>query len=243
MKNLKLLLLLAVVSIFTFTGCEEETTEALGTNYVTFASESVSAAVDPGASSTVSIVVYTANVTSGDRTFNMNVDGSGAPAGSYTAPTSVTIPGGTNEGTIDVTINDPQNIAVNKVVFELIAEAGLSTGDATTLNFVQSCTEVTATLDFAFDGYADETGWEILDSLGGVVVSAAIGTYSRGQVSASETFTLCAGRTYTFTVVDDFGDGLSFPNNGTYTLTVGGAVKASGGGDFGASESTNFDTN
>jgi hypothetical protein len=32
-------------------------------------------------------------------------------------------------------------------------------------------------------------------------------------------------------------------NLGSYTLTISGVVKATGGGSFGASESTDFDTN
>jgi len=54
---------------------------------------------------------------------------------------------------------------------------------------------------------------------------------------------LCSGRDYTFTINDSFGDGLSYPSNGSYTLTVNGTVKATGGGNYGSTESTDFDTN
>ena len=82
---------------------------------------------------------------------------------------------------------------------------------------------------------------EVTDALGGVTASG--GPYADGQATASEMFKLCSGRDYTFTIFDSFGDGLSFPANGDYTLTVGGAVKATGGGDYGSSDATNFDTN
>ncbi|MGC6284154.1 MAG: DUF1735 domain-containing protein [Polaribacter sp.] len=241
MKKLKLFFTLCL-SIVVLYSCKDEV-EAPGTNYITFSSDSYMTGVDPGSTADFDITVYTANVTGADRTFDIDVDGSAAPAGSYTAPASVTVPAGSNEGTLTVSLSDTNlGIGVSTVSFSFVPQAGLSIGGSTSLNYIQNCTEVTATLDIVFDGYGSETGWEVTDALGGVVASKAAGTYADGQASASESITLCAGRDYTFTITDAWGDGLSFPNNGTYTLTLGGVVKASGGGDFGSSESTAFDT-
>ena len=243
MKNIKIYLLALVTSVFVFYGCEQEL-EPQNTNFITFADSAMSTQVDPGSSTTVSITVYTANIVSSDRSFNVTVDGSGAPDGSYSVPSSVTVLGGSNEGTLEVTINDPNNIAQNYIVISFVGSDGLFIGEtATTVTFAQSCNEVEATLVINFDGYGGETSWVVEDELGAVVASASLGSYANGQTSATETFNLCQGRTYTFTIYDDYGDGLSWPFNGSYDLTVGGVSKASGGGDFGYSESTGFDTN
>ncbi|WGH75420.1 hypothetical protein P8625_15320 [Tenacibaculum tangerinum] len=244
MKNIKLLFL-AIVASFSLSSCDDEV-EPLNTNYVTFGKPSYSTSVDVGATTTYDITVYTANITSSDRTFGVSVDmdATNADAGSYSVPSSVTIPANQNEGTLSVQLSDVNlGISVNKLVLNFDGEEGLSNGGSTTIGYIQNCNEVSGTLDIVFDGYGSETSWEILDSEGGVVASADVETYSDGQATASVPITLCAGRTFTFTIKDSYGDGLSYPANGTYTLTIGGSVKASGGGDFGSSESTDFDTN
>lgn len=242
MKKIKLLSIFFLTLVM-LTSCEE-TIEAPQTNYITFSADAYSAGVDAGSTETVDVTIFTANVTAADRTFDLNVDGSGAAANSYTVPTSFTIPGGTNEATVSVVLSDTNlGIGVNTVLLSFGPQEGLSTGSSAAINYIQNCTEVTATLDIVFDGYGSETGWEVYDALGGVVASKPVGTYADGQVLASETFQLCSGRNYTFKIIDSFGDGLSFPADGSYSLSVGGTVKASGGGDFGDDESTNFDTN
>ncbi len=241
MKNIKIFLF-SLVAVFSFYSCEEEL-EPQNTNYITFADTAYSTLVDPGSTASVSVTVFSARVTAGDRSFNLVVDGNGAPSGSYNVPSTVTIPGGSNEGTFEIGINDPNNIAQNTIIIDFASENGLFKGGTTSVTFAQSCNEVSATLDIVFDGYGSETSWSVIDELGAVVVSAPLGSYSNGQANASESFTLCQGRTYTFVIGDDYGDGLSYPNNGTYTLTVGGSVKASGIGDFGFEESTSFSVN
>lgn len=243
MKNLKLLFL-ATITLLTLNSCTDAV-EPMGTNYVTFSESTYSTAVDVGATKTLDVTIYTANISNADRSFDVTVDqaNSTAAAGSYTVPTSVTIPAGKNEGILAIELSDVNlGIGVNTIILNFAAKAGLSNGGTTTVSFIQNCTEITGTLDIVFDGYGSETSWEILDSLGGVVMSAAEKDYTDGQVSASIPVTLCSGRDFTFTIKDAYGDGLSYPNNGTYTLTVNGTVKAQGGGDFGSSESTAFDT-
>ena len=244
MKNIKLFLF-AIFSIVLFNSCTDEV-EPLNTNYVTFGSTTYNFGVDVGSTGTTfNIPVYTANKTGSERTFNvtLDMDNTNAAAGSYNVPSTVTIPANSNEGTLPITLSDTNlGIGINTIAIKFEGGIeGLSTSELTEINYIQNCTEVTGSLDIQFDGYGSETSWEILDSNGGVVASGS--GYQDGQASASETFVLCAGRTFIFTIKDSYGDGLSFPNNGTYTLTIGGIVKANGGGDFGSSESTNFDTN
>jgi hypothetical protein len=235
MKKLKLILL-TVLTVFAFISCEEEMPAGQNANYITFGKTAYSTGVDVGGSKSVDIPVYTANVVGTERSFDVTVlSTSTAAAGSYTVPTSVSIPAGSNEGTLTVVLTDTNlGIGVNALRLSFAAVEGLSRGANTTLSYIQNCTEVTATLSITFDGYGSETGWNVTDALGGVVASKAAGTYSDGQA--------CAGRDYTFTITDAYGDGLSYPANGSYSLTIGGVVKATGGGDFGASEATDFDT-
>lgn len=234
------ILILALVACFH--SCDESIVEEV--EYVTFGADSYSTGVDVGGSATFDIPVYTTNITGSDRSYAVAIDmeNSNAAAGSYTVPSSVTIPGGSNTGMLTIALTDTNlGIGVNNLVLNFANSEGYFSGESTTLGYIQNCNEVSGTVDFAFDGFGSEVTWEILDALDGVVVSG--GPYADGQASASESITLCAGRDYTFIVYDSFGDGLSFPNNGTYTVTVGGNVKASGGGNYGAEESTAFDTN
>ena len=240
-----ILLLLTIASISMLNSCDEDLKDSSNLNYVTFSQATYNAGVDPNGSTTLEIPVYSANISGSDRSFEIAVDDSSTGAdGSYQVPAAVTIPGGSNEGILSVVLSDVNlGIGINTLVLNFQASEGLFTGDPTTVRYVQNCTEVTGTLDIVFDGYGAETAWEITDALGGVVISKDIETYANGQASVSEPITLCSGREYTFTIYDDYGDGLSFPANGSYVLTIGGDVKASGGGDFGLSESTDFDTN
>jgi hypothetical protein len=243
MKKIKLILL-TVFTVFAFTSCEEEMPAGQNANYITFGKTTYSTGVDVGGTKTVDIPVYTANLVGSERSFDVTVlPTSTAAAGSYTVPTSVSIPAGSNEGTLTVVLTDTNlGIGVNALRLSFAAEEGLSRGANTTLSYIQNCTEVTATLNITFDAWGSETGWRITDSLGGVVASKAEGTYANRQATATETIKLCAGRDYTFTITDKFGDGLSDPTNGSYSLTIGGVTKASGGGNFGASQSRAFDT-
>lgn len=243
MKKLKYILMLTV-SFFLMTNCEEDQFES-DLDYVSFGQESYTAGVDVDGSTTVDVTVYSSQVVNSDVTFNVAVDASDASPGSYAVPNSVTIPSGSNEGTMSIDLSDTDlGIGVNSLVLSFTDVAsGFDYGGSTSVNYIQNCNEVSATLDFVFDGYGSEVGWYILDELGGTVLSTGAGAYSDGQASASETLSLCVGRNYTFVVTDSFGDGLSFPADGTYSLTIGGEVKASGGGDYGSEESTDFDTN
>ena len=242
MKKIANIFLILLVSI-SLLNCEDALTPP-DLDYVAFGSDTYSTGVDPGGSTTFDIPVYTAKVNSVATTFNVTVDGSNAAAGSYDVPASVTIAAGSNEGILTVSLSDVNlGIGVNKITISFEDVAGAYRGEPTNLEYTQNCNEISGTLDIVFDGYGSETAWEISDALGSVVASKDVGSYSDGQASVSETITLCVGRDYTFTITDDYGDGLSYPADGTYTLTIGGAVKASGGGNFGTSESTAFDTN
>jgi len=89
------------------------------------------------------------------------------------------------------------------------------------------------------DFYTNETTWTITNSTGATV--AAGGPFGQGLPSIVEAICLPPG-CYDFTIFDSYGDGLFDGNRtGTYTLIDEyGNPLASGAGNFGASESTNF---
>lgn len=234
---------LMVFSVISLQNCED-TYLPPTLEYITFGKAVYSVGVDVGGTKTVEIPVYAGNIVSSDRTFDVVVDGSAASTGSYTAPSSVTIPGGTNKGTLVVNLSDTNlGIGVNKLTIKFVADGQTTVGAATRIDYIQNCEEVTLTLNFVFDAWGSETGWQIKDALGGIVVSKPRNTYADGQATATESITLCAGRDYTLIITDYYGDGLSDPANGSYTLSLGGTVKVTGGGNFGASQTTAFDTN
>ena len=85
MNKIKYILL--ALTVFIYTGCEEEVPTPEGTNYIAFADSEFSTGVDVGSSNSFDIPVYSANITGSDRSFDILVDpASAAAAGSYTVP-------------------------------------------------------------------------------------------------------------------------------------------------------------
>ncbi|WP_405248058.1 hypothetical protein [Cellulophaga sp. Asnod2-G02] len=237
MKNLTFLLMLSISMVF-FTSCDDDESAL---NYISFEEfDYETVVVDVNGSATQDVVVYFSNTSGSDRSFNIEVDASStAAAGSYDVPSAVTVPGGSNKGVFTVTMSDVDlGIGVNSLLLNFENADGVFSGDSKEINYIQACTEVIATLEIAFDAYGSETGWDVIDSLGGVVVSGP--GYADGQVSVTESISLCAGRDYILVFKDSYGDGMS----GSYTLTIDGEVKVSGPGvDFATEESNDFDTN
>lgn len=242
----KLIYLILTLFSFTFLQNCEDTYVPDAAAYVTFAKFAYSAGVDVGGSTTADIKVFTADIAGSDRTFDLTVDGTGAAAGSYSVPSTVTIPAGSNEGIFTVSLSDVNlGIGINKVIISFVHADGYSNSKAATVSYIQNCTEVTATVDLSFDRWGSEVYWEILDALDGVVVSTDgyADTGSGTTTTDSVTITLCAGRTYTFFAADGYGDG--WGTGSSYTLTIDGVVKVSGDGSTLDTDgvSTVFDTN
>lgn len=238
-------LFLIAFSFILLQNCDEEQFEP-SLNYVAFGSSTYSTGVDINGSATVNVDVFTSTIQGSDVTFNINVDSDDAAAGSFTVPSTVTVLGGSNKGSFAIDLTDTNlGIGINKLVLTFTDVAtGFDNGDATTIEYFQNCNEVNATLDLTFDRWGSEVSWNITDALGGVVASGGGYSDTGSGTSTSDTimFTLCAGRTYTFNAMDAFGDGWGAV--GSYTLTVGGEVKASGpSATFESSESTEFNTN
>ena len=102
--------------------------------------------------------------------------------------------------------------------------------------YAQDCDANELTLELVFDGYAEETSWDIADAAGNLIASG--GDYAPGTASATETACLADG-IYTLTMYDVYADGMCCTyGDGSYTLTDADGTVLASGGSFGASEAT-----
>ncbi len=68
-------------------------------------------------------------------------------------------------------------------------------------------------IEFQFDDYAEEVSWSLSNSYG-VVASGAEGDYESEQPNAFHVIDSLESGEYTFELLDAYGDGLSWPNDG-----------------------------
>ncbi|NNE31689.1 MAG: hypothetical protein HKN40_04915 [Winogradskyella sp.] len=245
MKNF--LKLLPFVAVLLFWNCEEDL-PAGSSDIVTFESGSPTEFVQVSGTRTASVKIYTGNISSSDRSFGISVDESTTlDASAYSVPSSVTVPGGTNEGVLEYQITDSNiSLAGGTLVLNIsdAGDLGLTTGARSYSSIsidvqYEECPPAnTVELNIVFDAYPGETSWDIFlaSDLANAIAS---GDGYGGMASIDEDFCI-ESDDYVFVIYDAFGDGICCAyGQGSYTLTVDGAVVASGG-SFGASESTNF---
>jgi predicted component of type VI protein secretion system len=234
-----LMLLTVALSTMLFVGCQYDD-DMVPPNYVSleFKPGGANVGVEIDGTSTYEVKVYAANISNVDRQFSIVVDASSTlGAEAYSVPTTVTIPGGTNEASFTVQASDKNlGISGKKLVLNVQNEAGLSVGQNLQLNVFRTCVGKEFVVDFVFDGYASETSWTLSDSNGTVLVNVKAKTYKDGTASVSKSLCLDPG-TYTFTVKDSFGDGLTYPNLGSVTLSYAGNELVVIPGDFDAETS------
>lgn len=207
-------------------------------NYVTFERGPEEVAVDLNGSETREVTIYTGNVTGQDRTFSINAAGT-LNSAAYNVPATVTVPGGSNEATFTVEISD-MNIDPegDTLILSIAPSADYSVGSSYTFNVSQFC-DPELRINFAFDDWASETTWELKDADGNLVFTG--GDWANGTATASVMRCVNPGE-YTFTVYDDYGDGLTDPDEGSVTLLYGGIEVAVIPGDFGSEASVTFNT-
>lgn len=99
-------------------------------------------------------------------------------------------------------------------------------------------TSLTITLELMTDNYGSETSWELLNDAGEVVYQGS--GYGNNSLT-TEVFELEPGDCFAFIIYDQYGDGICCDyGNGYYTLTDSDGLVIFEGGDFGASETTEF---
>ena len=112
---------------------------------------------------------------------------------------------------------------------------------STTFAGLGSATPGNATIDITTDTYGDEITW-VLQENGSTIASG--GPYAGGAITTAPTAyaTLTNGECYSFIIYDSYGDGLLA--GGSYTVKdAGGNIIASGSGNYGTEDQTNFESN
>jgi len=161
-------------------------------------------------------------------------------AGVFTVPSSVSFPAG--ETSVDLTVSLNENTPQATYALELQLDDSYTNPYLVESPFLKvevqaPCPDNEVTIAITFDGYASECSWEITDSNGTPVESSE--AWADGTESASTDVCLIDG-VYTFTVYDAYGDGLSYPADGTVTVSMGGEVLFTVSGDYGTEASGTF---
>lgn len=207
------------------------------------------------AGATTTLTVQSTTTSTSDRSFNVavNTEESFGTSDNYTIG-NVVIPANSFDGALEVTFTD--NSLVDDEVYLLVLDLDLPAGvavvgsDRAEITYVKAftCNDLVLTLNE--DQWAGEREWEITDASGTVVSQCSDFTecpFAGGAgptTEAAYNFNInLPDGTYTFTITDSYGDGQSFPADGDYTLSCGAIVHATGGGNWGASESTTFVVN
>ncbi|MDT0689433.1 hypothetical protein RM549_06530 [Salegentibacter sp. F188] len=230
-----LLIMAAFVSTSFFVGCETDD-EFTAPNYAALEMGPVNTTVPLSGSTTYDVSVYTANIVSNDRIFDIEVrDATTLSEEAYSIPETVTVPGGTNEGVFTVNVDDV-NLTPNgaALILGISSAEDVLVGDDFRLNVSWSC-DNPLTVDFAFDAYASETSWNVVDNDGTVLLSG--GGFADGAEAANVSRCLPDGE-YTFTVFDSYGDGMS--EAGSVTLSYAGEELVVIPGDFISERSVDF---
>lgn len=188
-----LILFLAAISTSFFVSCDSTNDDFNPPNYVTFAQNEMGFAVNENTSDSFEVTIFTANETSSDRTFTINVDESSTiNADSYSIPETVTVPGGTNEATFTVEISDTSiSNDGETLVLSLGDEEGLYTGDPLEIEIARIC-EFVMTGDFL-----DTSEWFEAEFPVEIVAGAEPGQYVIQDLFSE-------GSDITFTVNEDY---------------------------------------
>ena len=93
-------------------------------------------------------------------------------------------------------------------------------------------------INITTDNYPSETSWELVNQSGVVVASINAGDLTSNATNYSWSICVNNNECYDFIIYDTYGDGICCSyGNGSYTLTYGGIIVASGGA-FSSSETT-----
>lgn len=249
---------------FLFTSCEDDSsTNNPLSNYVGV-EEAKFVGVLAGETKVVESKIYTTEISSEDRVFQLSVDTNLTTHSSdnYIVPSTVTIPAGSKEGTFQVSIiGNDINSNGNRIGLILSDFDGLNqnivfqNSVGSKKRIVYNISEVCQTgttrvkLSMTFDSYPEETAWELYDSnnlllsSGGFDTAGTSITGFPGEETYTNYFCLAPGN-YTFVVYDAYGDGMytSATVQGTYSLkSLDDTVTyLSGGGNFGTSSVHEF---
>ncbi len=195
--------------------------------------------VTPDESSFIDVLVSSTTKSDVDRVVpvSINASSSATPNQYIVESTSVVIPAGENTATIRITSSDYDSLPLTGGV-DLVLVFGDDNTDYILPNrtnhvvsIQRGCLDTKVNFTINFDGYASEITWFLTDSTNNIVASSS--PYADGLTSFNQFFCLTPG-TYTFVMNDSYGDGLSFPSSGSFTISLDGVVLATASGNFGS---------
>lgn len=139
MKKISIFLL-AAFSLFAITSCEDDSGVTESLKFVAFDSKAKTVSVELNGTGSTNLKVYTTSVAGSDRTFTVTVDdASTADASSYTVPTTVTIPSGTNVGDLSLSFTDTNISNSGETLILSLSGDDYFVGENVTLNLVRNC--------------------------------------------------------------------------------------------------------
>jgi hypothetical protein len=218
----------------TFTGPQE----ALLFNSPTSVLEVV--ATEP---SSIDVLVSSTTISNVDRLIPISISPftSAAPNQYSVDLSTAIIPAGKNTALVKINSGDYNSLPVSGSVSLVLVFAESNTdyvlpnriGHAVSIQ--RGCTDTRADFNIVFDNWASEISWVLTNAAGDVVASSS--AYADGLATFNQQFCLTPG-VYTFTMNDSYGDGLSSPSNGSFSIRLNSdpsVILASGGGNFGSS--------
>jgi len=243
--------ILALILVFTFTSCDDTPVvfdNVNGQEAIQFVETSLNVTV-PAEGIMVTLPVSVTTVSTAARSFTVVEDESStAIPGSFSLG-SVSIPAGSYDGSLEVTLNTTglaDGLLYGLVVNLVAPEGGATFNDQATINYNKEviCNDVVVTINTDF--YGEETRWEITDNTGAIVVEVDFNTYPRGYATYTYDINLPDG-CYTFTIYDTYCDGQQSARAGGYSVNCSILTHASGTSTFddndGCFESTDFAIN
>lgn len=252
MKKIKLFS--ALLALVVFTACDKDDEninnvydDVNGQTGVGFTTSGTSVSVKPEGA-VVTLGVQSTVTTTSDRNYDVMVNEVSTGSAGHYSIGNITIPSGSYDGLLTVNMIDDgtllEGVSYDLVLdLDLPADVAVHTSKTATITYnkYQLCNDYVLTLN-EDDGWGSERTWDITDDTGAVVQSG--GPYTDGDPGPYvESFNLADG-CYTITLYDSFGDGQwNGAVAGSYSLDCGISNAASGGNNWGSSESTDFCVN
>lgn len=242
MKNLLKLFLPIFAASALFISCESDDVSI--PDFVSFADKTQNFAVMQNGSGTFDVTIFTNTEIGSDRTFNIEVlETSSLGTDAYDVPETVTVPGGSNEGTFTVTISDINiDNAGETLILGLSKGNDFYVGEPLAVNVTRDCpsdlagtysvlTSGQSTDGAAADPVVDlpytvtitktgENTYSVSDIFAGIYIDWYCDAYGLCNETAGSFTDVCGILSSSFTEPFDSAASLSGTNNGDGTLTI-----------------------
>jgi hypothetical protein len=227
-----------------------------GQTGIGFSDSTAPSVIVPAEGISATVEVRATNTASTERSFDVSINAEESDDATGITLGSAIIPADSFSGELTVTFNN-FDVLEEQTLYTLVVQMALPEGVAVVggseivfnYNKYLICNDLSLVLNE--DAYADERDWNITDSSGAIVLQCSDyddcpTSTASGSVPAAQylyEFTLPDG-CYTFTISDSFGDGMFDGNiSGNYTLSCSIIEHASGSGNWGSEEVTEFCVN